>query len=99
MKRILAILLPLALAAPAPAGEREHDRVRRAVEAGQVLPLRTILDRVEKEQPGQLLEAELEHEHGRLVYELKLLTPEGRVVERLFDAATGEPLAERERRR
>ncbi len=99
MKRILAFLLCLALAAPALAGEREHDRVRRAVEAGQVLPLKTILDRAEKEQPGQLLEAELEHEHGRLVYELKLLTPEGRVVELLFDAATGEPLAEKGRRR
>ncbi len=38
----------------------DHDRARQALEAGEVLPLRTILDRVEREYPGQVLEVELE---------------------------------------
>jgi uncharacterized membrane protein YkoI len=38
----------------------DHDRARQAVEAGEVLPLRTILERVERDYPGQVVEVELE---------------------------------------
>ena len=40
----------------------------------------------------RMIEAELEHEHGRMVYELKLLTVEGRVVKLYYDARSGMPL-------
>ena len=43
---------------------------------------------------GEVLEVELEEEHGRLVYEIKLLRPGGRLAELLYDAATGEPVTE-----
>ena len=63
--------------------------------AGEIKPLREILDQVERTHGGQLIEAELETEHGRMLYELKLLTREGRVVKLLYDARTGQPLPDR----
>lgn len=86
----------LALASAASAGEADHDRARRAVEAGEIKPLREIAAEAEKTHGGQLIEAELESERGRMIYELKLLTREGRVVKLLYDARTGSPLPDRE---
>lgn len=76
----------------APVGASEdHDRVRVLRERGDVMPLAEILN-----LPGlagqRVLEAELEEERGRLVYELEVLEEDGRVSERYYDAATGEPL-------
>jgi uncharacterized membrane protein YkoI len=79
----------LCAAQPAPA-EQDHDRARRAVLAGEALPLSPILERAQAEFGGQFLEAELEeNHHGRLVYEIKLLTAEGRVLKLLYDARDG----------
>ena len=36
----------------------DHDRARQALEAGEVLPLRSILERVERDYPGQVLDVE-----------------------------------------
>lgn len=91
----LAGLLAAALAAPARADD-DHERVRAAREAGRVLPLAELLARVRAAHPGEVLEVELEEEHGRLVYELKLLGPGGRLAERRYDAATGAPVADGE---
>lgn len=70
----------------------DHEEARAHLERGAVMPLAQLLQR-----PGivgmNVLEAELEHEHGRLVYELELLDADGRVQKRYFDAASGEPLA------
>ena len=41
-----------------------------------------------------MLEVKIEEEHGRLVYEIKLLRPGGRLAELYYDAATGQPVAE-----
>ena len=59
------------------ADNSDHERARQAVEAGDVLPLRTILDRVEREYPGQVMEVELDREKGEWVYEVKLLRKGG----------------------
>lgn len=82
----------LALSFPARADEADHDRARRALEEGRILPLGQILARAEAAYPGQLIEAELEDEHGRLVYELKLLAKDGRLLKLYYDAASGEVL-------
>lgn len=93
---LLALACVLALAGPVHADDDEprhdHDRARRALQAGDVLPLADLLARTGIEDDGRLLEVELEREHGRLIYELKILTPEGRVIEQVFDAGTGERL-------
>jgi uncharacterized membrane protein YkoI len=74
--------------------DADHDRARRALEAGEVLPLGTILTRLEREHPGQVLDVELEHEKqdgvARWVYEVKLLRKGGALVKLEVDARTGE---------
>lgn len=82
---------------------RDHDRARQAVEAGEVLPLRTILERVEREYPGQVIDVELEREHEekggpeRWVYKIKLLRTGGALVKLKVDARTGAVIGKKER--
>lgn len=90
MTRLAFLFLTLLLAGPVLAdGDDDHERARRALEAGDVLPLATLLARSGVEDTGRLIEVELEREHGRLVYELKVLTQQGRVIESYYDARTG----------
>lgn len=72
--------------------DSDHDRARAAVQAGQVLPLMSLLQRLEREYPGQLLEVELEDDDGRLIYEVRLLQADGRLLKLKLDAASGETL-------
>lgn len=85
----LVLLLSVAVAASPALADGDHERARAALQRGEIVPLRTILERAEREVPGRLLEAELEEEGGRLVYEIKLLGADGRVVELLYDARDG----------
>jgi uncharacterized membrane protein YkoI len=89
-----AALLPSAANAD---DERDHDRARRAVEAGEVMPLNRILDTLEREHPGQVIEVELEQEDGHWIYEIKLLRPGGSLVKMEVDARDGAVLKSRER--
>lgn len=83
----LALLLSV-LAAPVLA-DGDHDRARRALEAGEILSLSEILAAAEAVRPGRVIEVELEKDDGRWVYELELVTPDGRLYEMEIDAATG----------
>jgi uncharacterized membrane protein YkoI len=83
-RTLLAMLLtavPLVATLARANDDDDHERVRTAREAGRVLPLAQVLAKVEAEHPGEVLEVELENEHGRLVYEIKLLRPGGRLAE------------------
>lgn len=71
----------------------DHDLAHRALEQGQVLPLRTVLDKLEREYRGQVLKVEFEHDDGRFVYKLRLLQKDGRVVMLKVDAVDGAVLA------
>ena len=82
-----AIILAL-LTGPALAGDDGHDRARRALEAGEILPLSEILAAAEAARPGRVIEVELERDDGLWVYELELVTAEGRIYEIEIDAAT-----------
>ncbi|MDQ7747070.1 PepSY domain-containing protein [Hydrogenophaga pseudoflava] len=75
----------------------DHERAREAVVAGQILPLRTVLDRLEREQAGRVLEIELESEDRRWIYEVKLLQPDGQLQKLVIDAGTGEVIGRRVR--
>ncbi len=77
--------------------ERDHDRARKAVQAGQVMPLPEVLTRLERSHPGKVLEVELEGEEGRWVYELKVLQEGGRLIKLKVDARSGEVLKARPR--
>ncbi len=43
-----------------------------------------------KKVSGKIIEAELEHEHGKLVWEVEVVTAENKVMEVHIDAGTGE---------
>jgi len=86
----------------------DHDRARAAVQAGEVLPLPTLLERLQRTHPGQVLELELELEEGagrerasdsgarrRWVYEVKLLQADGQLLKLKVDAATAQVLKSR----
>jgi hypothetical protein len=96
-------MLVVALAAlltflPAGASDpRDHERARAAVQAGEVLPLPLLLERLQRTHPGQVLELELEREHGRWIYEVKLLQPGGQLLKLALDAGTGQVLEARRR--
>ena len=100
MQRLAAPLfcsLALLLATAPAHADSDQDRARAAVQAGQVLPLKAVLERLEREHPGQVLEVELERDDGRWVYEVKLLQAGGRLVKLELDADSGEVLKRRER--
>ena len=78
--------------------DHDHDRARQALEAGEVLPLRTIIERVERDYPGQIVEVELDREHGRWEYEIKLLQRGGSLLKLKVDARDGTVLGVRGRK-
>jgi uncharacterized membrane protein YkoI len=72
--------------------EDDHDRARAAVQAGEVLPLATLLERLQRSHPGQVMELELEREDGRWIYEVKLLQADGQLLKLELDARTAQVL-------
>lgn len=68
-----------------------HDRARSAVERHEILPLKRVLATVRRTYGGRVIEVELERRHGRYVYELKLISADGHLLEVEVDAATGQP--------
>lgn len=72
------------------ADDEGRDLARRLHAEGQILSLEEVLEAVQAEHPGRLLEAEFEHHRGRPIYEIELLEPDGVVMEYLLDATTGE---------
>lgn len=72
--------------------QQSHDRARRAMQNGEILPIATILQRIHAQAPGRILHTELEHEHGQWIYEIKFLDPKGRLYELEIAARNGEIL-------
>ncbi|CAN7463769.1 PepSY domain-containing protein [Rhizobacter sp. LjRoot28] len=70
--------------------DRDHDRARAAVQAGEVLPWPTVFDRLQRTHPGQVLDLELEREDGRWIYEVRLLQADGRLLKLEVDARTAD---------
>lgn len=88
----LAVLVALASPALADKGGRHEDRERleRAIERGEVLPLARIVELLRAQGiTGDILEVELDDEDGGLVYEIYILGPDGRRREFDVDPATG----------
>jgi len=100
---LAAVLLAAVMAAPlaARADKVDHERARQAVQAGEVLPLPLLLERLQREQPGQVLEVELEQAKGsgQWIYEIRLLKAGGGLVKLKLDARTGTVMAGGERLR
>jgi uncharacterized membrane protein YkoI len=78
------------------AGDRDddHERARRALEAGEVVPLDQILQEVQTHYEGTVVEVELSEEEGRWVYEVELVASDGRLLQLRIDAKSKELLQE-----
>lgn len=86
----LIVLLALLCAAGTAADSgKDHERARAALSRGDILPLARILAIAAEQVPGDVIKVELENEHGRMIYELKILADSGRVREIELDARTG----------
>ena len=70
--------------------DQNHEHARSLKEAGEIMPLETLIERVRREHPGRLIEAELMRKDGRYVYELEFVDDAGEVLEFFYDASTGE---------
>jgi len=95
---ILAACLLPALRAPARAEEDDQDAARQALQAGRAVPLERVLQRAQREHPGHLLGVELVEEDGRLIYQIRILGPGGRLDDWRYDADTTAPLAGQRKR-
>lgn len=77
----------------------DHDRARKALEAGEILPLSTILQQVERDYPGQVLDVELDRENDgrseRWIYKVKLLRTGGALVKLAVDGHDGTLISRR----
>ena len=80
------VLVLLAPSAGARDDDRDHDRARAALQAGDIRPLSEILAAAAREFPGEVLEVELEREHGQWIYEMKVLGKGGAVLKLEYDA-------------
>jgi len=69
-----------------------HNKVRELREAGDILPLVTLITDSPELREARILEAEFERENGRYVYEIEYLTHDGEHRKGYFDARTGELL-------
>ncbi|HSP32510.1 MAG TPA: PepSY domain-containing protein [Halomonas sp.] len=67
----------------------DQDEALYLVEQGVVKPLQEFIDDAQERFPGRFLEAELEWDDGRYVYELEIVTRTNRVLELEYDAVTG----------
>jgi hypothetical protein len=95
--KALGLILLLAVALPAYAGSSgDHDRARQALAAGEILPLRTVLESLARDTPGQVMEVELERRGERWVYEIKLLRPGGSLIKLQVDARDGAIISNRD---
>ncbi len=99
---IKAFAMLLAPSLPAWADGDDQERARQAMLAGEVRPLTDLLFQVESMYEGEVIEVELEEDESGawsgadgkpiLLYEIKLLTPQGNLVKLEFDAKSLELL-------
>jgi uncharacterized membrane protein YkoI len=66
-----------------------QNEIRELVKQGKLLPLESILLLYPEKQYGKLLDLEAEREHGSVIYELKFLRTDGRIIELQIDASNG----------
>jgi uncharacterized membrane protein YkoI len=91
MGKIWALALAAVLTAgPAAAQSQfdDHERARRMVQNGEIVPLRDVLAEMNKKFQGTMLEVELQNVDGRWLYDIRLLTSSGWILDLFYDART-----------
>ncbi|MCM2131632.1 PepSY domain-containing protein [Larsenimonas rhizosphaerae] len=85
----LVLVCLMAMTQPCQA-DLSQDDVLRLTRSGHIIEFPAILEKARRHHSGKLLEAELEKEHDRYIYEIDILDDQGTVWELKFDAVTGD---------
>lgn len=72
--------------------QAEQEAIRQAVLRGEIVPLPKVLAIAQGRVEGEIIKVELENESWGIKYEVKILTPTGRVREVEINARTGKVL-------
>lgn len=76
------------------AASKDHERARKAVKSGQILPLKKVLQRIAKKYPGKVVDADVREvvdkktKKKEWIYFLKVIDTKGRVTDLTVDART-----------
>nr|WP_298682138.1 PepSY domain-containing protein [uncultured Dongia sp.] len=76
--------------AATPQDEDDQETARKALENKEILPLSTVLAGIEEKFTGDVVEIELERKRGIWVYEIEIISTDGRVRDIDVDGRTGE---------
>jgi hypothetical protein len=72
---------------------QQQDEARQLRRQQRIMPLETVIQQIRRRSPGRQLDAGLEYQGERAVYRLRWMTPDGRRVDYIIDAATGQVLS------
>jgi uncharacterized membrane protein YkoI len=67
----------------------QQEEARERMKARQIMPLGRVIEVIRARQPGRELDAGLEYQGPRAIYRVRWMTPNGRRIDYLVDAATG----------
>jgi uncharacterized membrane protein YkoI len=67
-----------------------ESEAREGVRGGRLVSLETVIRNIARSNPGQLLDAGLENRGGRPVYRVRWQTNDGRRIDFIVDATTGQ---------
>jgi uncharacterized membrane protein YkoI len=95
--RVLCLLVAMFTVNLSSAHDLSQDEALHLRQQGVILPLEQLTAKaLARYEAAQFLEAELEREDNRYVYEIEILLPGGQVRELEFDAVTGDLLEDKE---
>jgi uncharacterized membrane protein YkoI len=95
-RRLTTLLMSFALTiagVPARADDNDdHDRAFGAVERGEALSLHEVMARAKQQLRGEVVGTAFNREHGRWIYEFKVIAPGGKLRRVYIDGASGKPV-------
>lgn len=81
------VLVGLTIASAASLAWASQDKPRGGAPE-EIAPMEKVVALAQSAQPGRIVEIELEREHGRSFYEVKVVAEDGKVHKLVFDAHT-----------
>ena len=88
---LLGLVLPVMPARGQDGDGDDYDRALGAVSRGEALPLSEVMTRAQQQLRGEVVGTAFNREHGRWIYEFKVVSPGGKMRRVYIDAASGKP--------